>query len=239
MDERTQEHRKASTQALAYIQNGIAENRWKVGEKLPTEKELCETLQVSRATVRTAIQQLVGLGMVKSIRGSGTYVCATGSMLPLNAMKTTLLANQSDLVSMLEFRRLIETGAVEYAAQRATTEDVRAMQLATNQLRQAQTIEDMVRFDMEFHTLVAMATKNCAIIRVFEIMKDSYLELLTRNVAARGSQCAGEHEAIATAIAMRSPTLAKQHMTEHLERSAARYFRQAIIDPEGVLEAEA
>lgn len=215
-----------SAHVLAYIKTGIATRRWKVGEKIPTEKALCEILGVSRASVRSAIHQLTSLGMVRSVQGSGTYVCSNEMAMPLNAITPSLLLNQKDLLSILEFRRIIEISTTGLAAQRATTEEVSSMLLAAERMQNAEAQADIVQYDLEFHTLVAQATRNFAIIKVFEIMRESYLGILENNVASLGAIGAQQHAAITAAIATRSPEQAKNLMAEHLDYSAVLYFNE-------------
>jgi len=52
----------------------IAQKKYKVFERLPTEHELVERLGVSRVTVRQAIAQLVRQGLAVSKQGKGTFV---------------------------------------------------------------------------------------------------------------------------------------------------------------------
>lgn len=62
----------------AYIKdellNGIKSNKYKIGEQIPTENELCKTFNVSRTTVRTALNQLTMEGYLVRKQGKGTYV---------------------------------------------------------------------------------------------------------------------------------------------------------------------
>lgn len=90
---------------LGILREGIAEGRWKVGQQIPTEVELCSTHGVSRATVRLAVAELVSLGYLKRIQGKGTFVRSRG------AQGLQLLATLSDGArhcGVLALSRLIE-----------------------------------------------------------------------------------------------------------------------------------
>lgn len=58
------------------LRNAIAEGRYPVGSLLPTEAELCESLRVSRHTVREALRRLVEAGLVERRQGAGSVVVA-------------------------------------------------------------------------------------------------------------------------------------------------------------------
>jgi GntR family transcriptional regulator len=56
------------------IRNEIAGGRWEVGERLPSEREWCETFNLSRTTVREALDALVQEGLLQREQGRGTFV---------------------------------------------------------------------------------------------------------------------------------------------------------------------
>jgi DNA-binding LacI/PurR family transcriptional regulator len=65
-------------QVREYFLDGIRSGRWKEGESLPSENQLAETLQVSRITIKRALEDLVQDGLVYRIQGRGTFL-STGS----------------------------------------------------------------------------------------------------------------------------------------------------------------
>ena len=64
---------------LADIKNGV----WKAGD-MPSESELCSTLGVSRITIRAAIQQLKGVGLLETKQGKGTFVTAPSDIYDMS-----------------------------------------------------------------------------------------------------------------------------------------------------------
>ncbi|HEU4963821.1 MAG TPA: GntR family transcriptional regulator [Bacilli bacterium] len=72
---------------LAEIKSGV----WKTGDKLPTERELSEKLQVSRNTVSQAYQELEAEGVLSSVQGRGTFVCDRDDAVRIENRKDLLL----------------------------------------------------------------------------------------------------------------------------------------------------
>jgi len=70
-------------QLKSYLQNQIVTGAWKPGEQIPSEAELCAQFQVSRTTVRQAINELVIQGKLKRTRGRGTFVTQYNIEKPL------------------------------------------------------------------------------------------------------------------------------------------------------------
>lgn len=66
---------------VTWIQEEVRSGRMVSGEKLPSEQELSEQFQVSRQTVRRALEELVKENIVESRRGSGSYICEDAGML--------------------------------------------------------------------------------------------------------------------------------------------------------------
>jgi DNA-binding GntR family transcriptional regulator len=68
------DHQKLYFQLYGILKKKIESNEWLVGSQIPTEDELCKTFGVSRATVRTAVMDLVRNGYLKRQQGKGTFI---------------------------------------------------------------------------------------------------------------------------------------------------------------------
>ena len=86
-------------QLLDNIKAGV----WKSGDKLPTENELSKELNVSRVTIRAALQRLRSIGLVESKHGKGTFVCPNEDLFDYTGFSDTinLTAKEFDLLELL------------------------------------------------------------------------------------------------------------------------------------------
>jgi GntR family transcriptional regulator len=80
---------KLYVQMYSIIKERIEKREWQNSSQIPTEEELCKTYDVSKATVRMAISELVRNGFLRKQQGKGTFVTALRQHLEV-AMKTKL-----------------------------------------------------------------------------------------------------------------------------------------------------
>lgn len=119
--------KKESLRSQVYVQlkSQLMEGVWKVGEKLPSENELCASLGVSRVTVRAALQQLEILGLVETKHGGGNFVRDFSTINAMDAFHPLIQINENqDIITVLEYRKIIEKGAIALAAPRITKKDI-------------------------------------------------------------------------------------------------------------------
>lgn len=127
----------------------IASGEWVEGSKLPSESQLCETLGVSRNTVRVALSKLNALGLIESRQGFGYSVRNLNIGIYLNSMLPTMLLHSRDLESITEFRIGVESEAAAVAAERATAEDLERMRVACEKAEAHMGDPDMfAKYDM-------------------------------------------------------------------------------------------
>lgn len=197
----------------------IASGEWKSGEKIPSENKLTAMFNVSRITIREAIQKLSSLGLLESVHGSGTYVCDYDGSQALNAMIPSLVLNDNHISSMLEFRRIIEGSSAYYAALRATKEDIAALKENIEKMRgYMDDIDNRIILDIDFHIQIAKATKNPIIVHTTEVLRNDWLTCMRQIVRMMGSSKAIKyHTLLLEAIADHQPDRAKAIMDEHID----------------------
>jgi len=107
----------------------------KAGSRLPPERELADMLHISRPSLRTALKALSVMGIINAKPGAGTYIAESLPEVFTEPMRfMTLIHNTSD-EELFEARRIIESGLAELAAERATDEDIKALNVEIEAMR--------------------------------------------------------------------------------------------------------
>lgn len=196
--------------------DGFATDGW-----LMSERELAERLGVSRPVVREATKRLEQQGLLEIRHGVGIKV-VDKLHKPLNGSVSLLIPDTAErLRQLIEARLLIEPGLARIAASKATAADLRAMRQNHARLAAAETDEDSIEADLEFHRLIAVAAGN----EICTLLLDSLADLgrVSRKttLAAAGNEVAVDHHSqILAAIEAKQPEKAFAAMKMHLEAAA-------------------
>ena len=157
-------------QVVEYLKTQIENGVWIPGERIASENKLSKELEVSRASIRYAIQQLIAIGILESHQGKGTFVRSipTGS---IENKLSILYQENKDMEDILEFRRIIETESCKIAAKNITPEILAGMEQNLQKMAQdMHKTDDFVKNDLAFHKAIAKATGNDIIIQSVDLI---------------------------------------------------------------------
>ena len=190
----------------------------KPGERLPPERHLASSLDVSRTSLRIALRALQLMGVLEIKHGSGTYL-ARGSKAILSQPQNLLVPLRGiSFAEVFEARRAVEMEAAAGAALRATEDNLRKLNREL-ELMQA-TLADpaaYLKHDLAFHRNIAIASGNSVFLWFFElvskVIKDAWA---ARSRTSKLNETLSEHRTIAKAIEMRDPDGARYAMLKHL-----------------------
>jgi GntR family transcriptional repressor for pyruvate dehydrogenase complex len=202
-------HEDVMVQLAAYLRQG----KLKPGDRLPPERELAERMQVSRTTLREALRLMQLQSLIVSRHGSGTYL-AEGKAARL-AQAVTEVA----LHDIFEARRLLDPWMAALAARRATPKDiVRLKSILQEQEEQMRRAVDGADSDTRFHSAIAEATHNRALIQLAQVLTEIFApsrgSILQSDERAKKSVLF--HKRILKAIEAHSPEEARRAMAEHV-----------------------
>ncbi|MDJ0782353.1 MAG: FadR/GntR family transcriptional regulator [Desulfosarcinaceae bacterium] len=215
--------KKLADQVFERIRDLIFKGDLKPGERLKSERELSEIMDVSRPTIRQAIGKLVDRGLVENRQGQGTFVCNPNEMRSHNLLRDLIDWDEASLKDLLEVRMALECQAATTAALRATGEDVANLDRHVQEMRASiQAGELGILEDVRFHMTLAYATKNQVQILLMKNMYDllhfgieeglKQLYLQPENLEAILSQ----HQQVTDAIRQRDPAAAYAAMHTHI-----------------------
>lgn len=161
----------------------ILKGRVQPGEFLPPRKDLAAQFGVGLSTVHEAVQGLTALGLVESHPGKGTWVRhdALETLIHPAVIKARLGDLNAELV--YEARFVIEVALTEFAAQRATPEEIERIWDALKAMEVAVEDEEaFVKADLGFHLAVAKAGHNDLLEQFYELSRRLLSEVITEMV---------------------------------------------------------
>jgi len=214
-------HRTRVYEAVAaQIQKQIADGVLRPGDRLPAERDLAEAFGVSRASVRDAIRVLELAGLVVPRQGEGTVVRELTLDSIASPLASVLLQRKDLLADLLDARRIIEPALAHRAAEKATDDDIRAMEEILG--RQSAKVREgrlAVDEDTAFHYRLATAARNQVILKVMDVLMDLLREGRARSlqVAGRPQRSLEGHRRILAAVRRRDSRAAQRAMEQHLE----------------------
>jgi GntR family transcriptional regulator, transcriptional repressor for pyruvate dehydrogenase complex len=192
----------------------------KPGDKLPSERELAELLQVSRSSIRDAIRGLELMGVVEPRQGAGTIVREL-SVEPLVNPFANALKRRQELVSeLLDFRKMLEPPLAARAATHASVDEISEMEeILQRQEGKLSKGEAAIAEDAEFHYSIALASGNSVVLKVIDILMDLLRDTRERSLQLKGrpQKSLAGHRRILAAIKRRDAEAAKSAMRRHIE----------------------
>lgn len=149
----------------------IIEGKLKVGDKLPSERELAEMFQVSRVPVREALKIMEFMEVLQYVPGDGMYLKSV-DIKDLLSKIDFMIETSSDFISdLFEARQALELKAVELAAMKRTDADLLAMEKCLNEMEQdIYNGGDGIQAATSFHTEISKASKNKVIARINDLL---------------------------------------------------------------------
>jgi GntR family transcriptional regulator, transcriptional repressor for pyruvate dehydrogenase complex len=196
----------------------IRQGEFKLGERLPTEPELSERFDVSRGTLRAAIQELARLGYVEVRQGDGTYLRSPDNETLVQPFQA-LLASEPFLASeLLQLRRLLEPEIARLAAIKCTLADAEILRrlLEEQHLRTAKG-ETLAAQDLAFHYEIARIANNNLVRKILTMLHSLLKDLRYQALLSDETKTVKQHQRIAEAIIKRDGDKARLEMEKHLE----------------------
>ena len=202
--------------ALRHIEALVAERGLGPGDKLPTEREMASEAGVSRAVIRSVLDDLASRAVVVRHVGRGTFLSPAETVTPVE------MANHPSPSEIMSSRLILEPELLPLAVAAATRDDIDEMRRCLRGGNKARSSEEFERWDTALHHSFALATHNIVLIGVSELLIDSRQQPIWGGLKKRTfssnlhREYCTEHETIVEAVADRDPDTARTAMRAHL-----------------------
>jgi GntR family transcriptional regulator len=173
------------------LRDEVASGRWEVGERLPSERELCDTFNLSRTTVREAIDALVTEGLLRREKGRGTFIAEP------KITEKWLETPDNFTDSMLEQGYRLETRVLSLSVEKAPNKALRELRLRSGE---QVTVLNRLRLVLQEPILVVTSyipEKLCPGLTKEDFSKRSLYQLLRDHYGIRITQAKRVMEAVA------------------------------------------
>lgn len=210
----------AVDQVLEKIRQLIVDGGLRVGDKLPTERELCERFSAGRNTVREAMRMLKAFGVVEVRPKVGATIVdhRMNRAFDLFSFNVTDISRRT-FDDIQGFRELIETGSVIQIFAAIRPADLDDLHEINREMVRARTVIEASEQDLRFHTRLVSIIGNKSILDIYRIMTPVILRIMQRGKTRRTIEGAtfGEHKAILDAIEKRDALGFQYLMRTHLQ----------------------
>lgn len=203
--------------AIANLRDLIASGELSPGDRLPPEPDLAAQVGVSRNTLREAVRALIHAKVLDVRRGDGTYVTSLQPDLLLSGLSFVVdLMQDRTVLELVEVRRILEPAAIALAATRIDETTVNSVRACFERMRAAESIEELIGEDVEFHRLVIKAAGNATLASLLDaLVTRTSKARVWRAISGGGTKAwtLTQHSVIVEALAARDANLAQAAAT--------------------------
>jgi GntR family transcriptional regulator, transcriptional repressor for pyruvate dehydrogenase complex len=220
--------------AIDHLRDLIASGTLHPGDRLPPEVELAVQIGASRNTIREAVRALVTARVLDVRRGDGTYVTSLRPELLLDGVAFAAEMLQPEYaLELIAVRKILEVAATGLAALHVDESTLTALADCLEHMRSAETHEILVRYDTDFHALVAGASGNATLASMLAgISSHTVRARIWRGNLDQGviTRTLSQHADILAALVARDPVLAEATALIHVATTEA-WVREVIAHP--------
>ena len=189
----------------------IRDEKYLPGQKILSEREMCERFEVSRTSVREGIEGLCSTGILEK-RSDGTYISNNFESILHRPFNLFININDISLEEVHEARVAIEVQNARLAARKATPEDLAKIKNILDKTESSDDHNERHALSALFHKAIAEATHNQILIASFSMIYEAIYQK-TKHANTKASK---GHKDVYEAIASGDPIKAAQVMEAHL-----------------------
>jgi DNA-binding FadR family transcriptional regulator len=189
----------------------------RVGDDLPTERDMAEQLGVSRNTFREAIKRLEAYGIVETRQKQGARIVNKSVDAMISILSFRLGADEKTFLDVQHFRGILETGLVTDIVASVTPADVEELTEINERLATTRAVVTLAEIDLAFHKRLLSVARNDTALKVYDVLSGVILQIMTLGKAQNGSELAlTSHRAIIAALAKGDRDGLQRELSDHM-----------------------
>lgn len=205
------------------IIKSIVDGTYKIGDRIPPERDLATSMGISRIIVHAGIVELNAKGLLRIVPRKGTFVNdykLHGNMDLLSVLLSESTKLDAEIVtSLFDARRLLEVEFASLAALKRTDDNLEKLAELIKHEKEAKNIDEMSKYDFSFHHEIAHATKNSIYPLIIKSMEKTYCSFVQEfySYLPDWNVVISSHEALYSAIKSHNQLMAVKIMMDILE----------------------
>ncbi len=205
-----------TTRVMESIKDYISSNNLGPGDRLPSEKVLTSSLNVSRNILREALKSLEAVGLIEIKVGDGMYVSSFDYSNVVDHISFAILRNDPEMAHFIQARLIIEVGLMDLVVRNLDEVSLLQLEECNRRISEATTAEEFAELDLDFHRqLLEIAdnpilTEFGAFLGRFFLRAQKLVGMDARDRTAEG------HRELLAALRARDVNAAKDVMRRHI-----------------------
>lgn len=159
---------KVYTKVINDIKEKILSGELKNGDRLPSEREMAERLDVSRTSIREAIRTLEIMGLIESKRGSGNYITNSFGNSLFEPLSIMFMMQEYSTGDIHELRETLEIECCRMASRLISYEDIKLLKEIIDDMDKTYDEDKSLLLDIRFHNIIVKSSNNPLIINVLK-----------------------------------------------------------------------
>jgi GntR family transcriptional repressor for pyruvate dehydrogenase complex len=207
--------------ATEYIYQMIRDGRLTVGSRIPSERDISETLGIGRNSTREALSILRGMGLIESVHGSGNYISRDSGRTIWEILSVMLSLGSITLRDIIECRRVLAKAVIDLIFQGGLTPAEKSHLERILSDMETASEEELILLDQEYHLALIRATKNPLFITmieaVSEICNETMSKVLTDSTQETKDKFLFLHRNIYSSIVQNEKETCLKHLSTHYD----------------------
>lgn len=213
----------AYEKVLNHIQNMILKGKYCLGDRLPSEQELAELLNISPEAVAEGYRTLHMMGLLEYQKNSGNYITGHFEKNLITSLSLMFALQKLDYAQISQLRGGLELKAVELACETRSDSHLKELHSIIREMRSSTDEEKNAALDAKFHYTIALISQNKLIIDILQALSSitgTFIYDMRGHILAQGEYKESlqlSHEQIVQGIERKDFPMAERALKEHFK----------------------